>query len=156
MLLHFLLSIPSGMALVQMCITSQPYCWDNCTKLINAPPISNFNSLPSTFQNATIVTFWNCTEQRCFKKSELNSWWDPNSLESHQALHDLAPDCLFGCLLHRFLNNSRCFRHIIYSLFFTFLQMKFFSTFKVHSLIPFLLLSNLPFFFMTRWYTLSS
>lgn len=125
MLLHFLLSIPAGMTLVQLCVTSQLHCFDNCNKLINALPVSNFTSLPSNLKNAIIVTFWNCTEQNISRKMScihnetqipLNS--TPGPIWSGH--------CLPLCPLYHFPRDSRCVRYIKYCFYSPFRKCSFF------------------------------
>lgn len=155
-LLHFLLSIPVGMTLVQMCITSQLHCFDNCNKLINALPISNFTSLPSNFKNATIWPFETALNKMLGGKwvafiMRLKVPW----IVAHQALRDLTPVCLLGGLLCRLPSDSRCFRYIRSSSASPFLRMQLlplsqsipqFLSFPIQHLL----------LLLTRWYTLAS
>lgn len=75
-------------------------------------------------------------------------------IAAHQALRDLTPVSLLGGLLHRFPNDSRCFRFAGSSSAFHFCRC---SSFHFHSpfLNPFLFLANFYFCFWpgdTLWF----
>lgn len=147
MIPHFLPSVPSGIALVQVCIPSQLGCCNNYNKLINSLLISNFTFLPSNFQNATVVTFWNGIEQ--------SASWKMNCIhnEVQTPVNNIPGPTWPGAGLplqlpvHGFPNDSICIRYIQYSLSSTFFANAILFMFKVHSSIPFFY----PTFPSPRW-----
>lgn len=154
MLLHFLSSIASGMASVQMYNTSQLYCWDNYTKLkmvflspvlLLLPLISKMPLLwPfETALNQMLQEKWAAVIMRPkFPWITLGATWPGPWLPLWLSLPPFSEllmlqICQIFLALYIFTNAI-------------------FSSLKVHSLILFLLLSRLPFFFMTWWEALSS
>lgn len=147
--LHFLLSVPSSMILVQMCITFQLY-HDNCNKVITHS-LSSFTSVPSVFQNATIVTFWNCTEQNASRK--MNDIHSETQIPSNSTLGPTGTSLGVYSTVFPMTPGISDILNIPCPLYFCKCNSFHFQSAFSN---PFLLLSNFYFFSMTRSYTLSS